>query len=108
MELACYGAALGAPCTWLPNSKCSSCSVTLPCNDGSSWSILTTSASFVVTQDKLGADQTMPAALIMMATGRKARTAGLGLEALGVQMDKAGNIQVRLNRCAWSILCVSH
>ncbi|MEW5299041.1 MAG: hypothetical protein WDW36_002091 [Sanguina aurantia] len=44
--------------------------------------------------DADGADHTIDAGLVMMATGRAARSHGLGLEAAGVKMGKAGVIAV--------------
>ncbi|KXZ52199.1 hypothetical protein GPECTOR_10g830 [Gonium pectorale] len=44
--------------------------------------------------DGSGAEQQLGCALVMMATGRKPRVEGLGLEAVGIKMDSAGAISV--------------
>lgn len=45
-------------------------------------------------QDGKGVEQSMPAALVMMALGRKPRTKDLGLEAAGVKLAPDGAIEV--------------
>ncbi len=44
----------------------------------------------VVFDDKKGAEQTVEADLVLVATGRAVNTAGIGLEAINVEFDKGG------------------
>ncbi len=46
-------------------------------------------------QDATGTDKSQPAALVMMATGRRPRSSGLGLEAVGVNVGRDGTVLVR-------------
>lgn len=50
--------------------------------------------SFLLHYKGADGEHTLPAALVMMATGRKPKTAGLGLEAAGVQLAADGAVVV--------------